>query len=150
MEVYREYLKGLLHDKTDDESLLMMRPGPILRSIMSNNSIVLNNINLLNDRLLPRLYSLLFSLDSQEFSLFEDYSQIQTEILGKSVNAIVTCEDPDYGRVAKKDQFIQVFCQPYSGLERAKYEFENRDDYPLHILRKSDMLRNEFVNADSI
>ncbi|CBK22809.2 uncharacterized protein [Blastocystis hominis] len=150
METYQEYLKRLLYGMVDNESLLMMRPGPILRSIMSNNSIVLNNINLLNDRLLPRLYSLLFSLDSQEFSLFEDYSQIQTEILGKSVNAIVTCEDPDYGRVAKKDQFIQVFCQPYSGLERAKYEFENRDDYPLHILRKSDMLRNEFVNAEKV
>ena len=150
MEAYREYLKRQLQELNEDDSLLMMRPGPVLRSVMSNNSLVLNNVNLLNDRLLPRLYALLFNLDSDHFSLFEDYIQLNREVVGNRVNAFVTCESPDFGRVEKRDQFIQVFCQPFSALEKEKYRFDHRNDYPLHILRKSSLLMDEFKLPEKV
>ena len=134
---YRQYLENKQaeleeqrSEENPDPSALVYRPGPLLKCILGGVPLLLSNINLLNDRLLCRLYGLLFNLSTDEFVLFEDNTRPCDSIVDDSAIVMVSCDTPDYSRVERKERFLQVFCPPFSPLEVAKYEFQNREQYP--------------------
>ena len=127
-------------------SVIMYRPGPLLRAIMGDQSVILNNINLLSEHLRPRLYALLFNLGNNEFTLFENNTYHDRRIVGDRLNILTTCESLDINRVENKEAYLQVFCQSFSSNEINKYAFEYKDQYPLHVLRKADKMRGVFKN----
>ena len=150
---YRQYLENKQaeleeqrNEENSDPSALVYRPGPLLKCILGGVPLLLSNINLLNDRLLCRLYGLLFNLSTDEFVLFEDNTRPCDSIVDDSAIVMVSCDTPDYSRVERKERFLQVFCPPFSPLEVAKYEFQNREQYSLSILRKAERVRACFVN----
>ena len=155
---YRQYLERKQEELTlppnevedsVDPSSLVYRPGPLLRSVICGIPLYLSNINLLNERLLCRLYGLLFNLSNNEFVLFEDNTKPQDNIVDESSIVMLACDSPDYARVEKKDCFLQVFCRPFSPTEVSKYQFKNKETYPLSILRKSETVRECFVDPSA-
>ena len=124
--------------------------GPMLTASRINNSspIILHNLENANERFRSQLYALLLnkSLGSSLENIGLDQSVESTTFNG----IVSTCAPQRLSLIGQREQFLQIYCPPYSDEKRKAYGFECCENLPISLLDKAKILEEGFRNPKKI